>query len=313
MVDYTGLSGYQTAQQQLLQGQAASAGNNAAAGDITNRLHSVGDEFSNLFTNLVGRAPTDDELSQFFSQSGGSVIANSPLQRSETNPTDVRNQIAQYVGDTFQGAAKDYATQQLTAQQGQANSLADLFRTQGNSAISDTENSLLDYQTKLFNQIRPGLITSLQAQGLLNTGGMDEALAGQQADLANQGSQYIANLKLQNDQAANQISFGGASAPYYYQQGLISQQPGQLAAAGEGALAANTNTFMDNMNYQHQLGLIQAQAQAQQGLQPSFFRTLGQSFGTSMGNSMGQWFGPGAGQSSAGGQSGYGGIKALFA
>lgn len=313
MADYTKLSGYDTAYQQLLKQQQGFGSN--ATGDLTNRLGAVGDEFTNLFTNMVGRAPTQDELNQFFHQSAGQTIANSAggLGRSETDSQGVRNNVAQYVGDTFQKQAQDTATAQLKGQQDQANSLADLFRTQGNSAINTTQQSLLDYQSKLFDRLRPNLITSLQSQGLLNTGGMDEAIAGVQGDLANNASQYIAQLQLANQQGANQIAFGGASAPYYFQQGQIANQPSQMMAQAQGALGTNNNTFMSNLDYSHQLGLINAQANAQSSLQPSFLRTLGQSTAQGLGSNLTQWFGPGAGQSNAGGTSGYGGAKMLFA
>lgn len=288
---YADLSGFQAAYQPIWQ-QTVDLNSDSAQNRqiIAGRLGAVGDEFKNLFTNLVGRAPTNDELNQFFKESASQVVTNSAngLGRSEQDPTGVRNQVAQYVGDTFQKQAQDYATQQLQDQQGQANSLADLFRTQGNAAISSTEQSLLDYQSKLFDRLRPNLITSLQSQGLLNTGGMNEAIAGVQGDLANNASNYIAGLKLQNEQGANQIAFGGASAPYYYKQNLIASQPGQLQAAAQNALGANNQTFMSNLDYQHQLGMIQARMKAQQELQPSFLRTMGQSFADNFGNQAAQ-------------------------
>lgn len=243
--------------------------------------------FTSQFTNSVGRAPTQDEINvflhNFVAPNAGNIIE--PGSAQSQNST---NYIQQFVGQNYQKAAQDYATQQLQDQQTQANSLADLFRTQGNAAISDTEQSLLDYQSKLFDKLRPNLITSLQSQGLLDTGGMNEAVAGVQGDLANNASNYIAQLKYQNDQAANQIAFGGASAPYYYKQGTITQNPNTLLDSGNTATAFNNNTFLDNLNYQHQLDLIKAQTQAQESLQPSFLRTFGQSTA----QNLGAWFNP---------------------
>lgn len=289
---YKGLAGYNTAFDALSQ-QQDSLGSNDRAG-LDKRLESVGNEFSTLFANLVGRAPNTYELNQFFRDSGGSVILNSPMGRSESNATDVNNQIRQYVGDAFQKTAQDYATEQLKGQQSQADDLANLFRTQGNKAISDTESSLLDYQSKLFDRLRPNLITSLKAQGLLDTGGMNEALAGQQGDLANSAANYVAQLKLQNENAANAISFGGAAAPYYFQQANIVNTPDYLKQQGNMALSANTNTFMDNLNFNHQMALIHQQAQDQMGMQPSFLRTLGQSTANGLGAGFGKAMGEGA-------------------
>lgn len=277
-------SGYNNAYQQLLQ-QAAAFGSNDTA-TLNKRLAAVGDQFTQLWTNLVGRAPTADELNHFYNTSAGQIITTSAggLGRSEADPTGVRNQIAQYVGDTGQKASQDYATQQLTAQQGQANDLANLFRTQGNTAISSAESSLLDYQQKLFERLRPNLITSLQSQGLLNTGGMNEALAGKQADLANEGANTVAQLKLQNENQANAIAYGGASAPYLFNQSQITNQPQSLLQQGQAALNQNNATYMSNLDFTHQLALINANAQAQQSLQPSFLRSFGQSAATSLGS-----------------------------
>jgi hypothetical protein len=285
------LSGYNTAYQQLLK-QQQSLGSNATA-DLHNRLNAVGTQFTQLWTNLVGRAPTPDELDAFYSTNAGNIIANSAngTARSETDPTNVRNQIAQYVGDTGQRAAQDYATQQLEAQQAKANELADLFRTQGRKAISDTEAGLLDYQNRLFERLRPNLLTSLQAQGLLNTGGMNEAFAGKAKDLSDQGQQFLLQAQLDNENQANAIAYGGASAPYMFKQSNIMNQPNMLMQSGQNALNANTNTFMSNLDYTHQLGLLAQQNKYMQENQPSFLRTFGQTAATSLGNnfSIPQW------------------------
>lgn len=278
---YQDLSGFQDAYAKIA-AQQVGLGSGDRPGLVT-RLNDVASQFKTQFKNLVGRDPTNDEINQFYQQSGGNVIANSPSGRSENNTTDVRNQIVQYVGDSFQQQAKDYATQQLTGQQGQANQLADMFRTQGRAAISSTEQNLMDYQQKLFEKLRPNLITSLDAQGLLDTGGLNQALAGAQQNLADNAQGYLIDANMHNEQGANQIAFGGASAPYYFQQNQIMQQPGYLQQAGQNALSSNNATYMDNLNYAHQLGLIQAQMKAQQELQPSFLRTFSQSTGQNLG------------------------------
>lgn len=300
---YNDLSGYQTAYDQLLKQQQGMG--SSATSDLDMRLNAVGDQFTQLWTNLVGRAPTSEELNGFMGSQAGNIIANSPLGRSESNPTDVRNQIAQYVGDTGQKASQDYATQQLEAQQGQANNLAELFRSKGKEAISATESSLLDYQQRLFERLRPNLITSLQSQGLLNTGGLNQAVAGAESDLALDGSNFIRQANFDNDQAANAIAFGGASAPYNFQQGNIMNQPNNLLQQGQNALNANTNTFMSNLAYQQQLGLM-AQQNKYQRENSSFLRTLGTSFagglGSSAGTNLGKWVGPsGAASAMSGG------------
>lgn len=306
-------SAYQSLYQQL---QGVHSDSAQAEQQIGTRLNNVTDQFKSSFYNLVGRDPSQDEINTFLSQGAGNIIsqANGGTGRTEADSQNVLNQINQFVGQNFHKAAQDYATQQLQDQQTQANSLADLFRQQGSTAldkyttdtnqgINDTQNALLDYQSKLFDRLRPNLLTSLKAQGLLDTGGLNEAEAGVQGDLANNASQYIAglkqqqtgniaNLRLINEQGANQIAFGGAQAPYLYKQQQITGQPAYLEGQGNGAVNFNNGTYIDNLNYQHQLGLIGAQADAQQRLQPSFMRTLGQSTAQSMGNQFGQYFSP---------------------
>ncbi len=277
--------------------------NHAAYGK---ELSHAGDVFSSQFQNMVGRAPNQDEINQFYSQ----WAAQNKGVTNPGNDLQLGAGVQQFVGSNFHKAAQDYATQQLQDQQGQANSLSDLFRSQGNAAISDTEQSLLDYQSKLFDKLRPNLITSLKSQGLLDTGGMNEAMAGVQGDLANNASQYIAGLKLQNDQGANQIAFSGAAAPYQFQQQQIMGAPSFSDQTGAGATAFNNNTFMSNLDFQHQMALQHAQAQNQQGLMPSFLRTFGQSSANGLGSNLTQWTGPGTYSSQ--GKSGATGLGAII-
>lgn len=294
---------YNDAYQSLIQQLQGLHSDSAPAEQVVKgRLDSAVSQFQSSFYNLVGRQPTDDETNQFLQQNASSTIsnANGGNGQSEKDPQSVLNSINQFVGQNFQQAANQYATQQLTDQQTQANSLGDLYQQQGDAAINTTQQSLFDYQSKLFDQLKPNLLTSLKSQGLLDTGGLNDAIAGVQGDLANNASNYIAQLQLQNTQGANQIRFGGAAAPYQYQQNLITQQPGQLATAGSNAATFNNSTFMDNLNYQHQLGLVGAQTQAQASLQPSFLR----SFGQSAANSLGQNFNFNQGSGGGGGAAG---------
>lgn len=318
MTDYSNLTGYQdlfnnsVAQLAGIHSVGASTAN-----DLNSKLGGIIDQFKSQFTNMVGRAPTDDELNHFSStqltdvfNQGGGILKN--------DPTSQRNALVQNIGDNYQQAAKDYATSQLTSQQGQATDLANLFRSQGNDAINQTQSQLLDYQSKLFDKLRPNLITSLKAQGLLDTGGLNEAMAGQQADLANQAGGYLADARLQNENAANQIAFSGASAPYQYQQSNILNQVPQMVSNGQNAMGMNYNTFLTNLNYQNQLGLQAQAGRIQSDAQPSFLRTMGQGFanglGTSMGQGIGSWMNPSAYASQGqGGSSGAAGLKMLMA
>lgn len=249
------------------------------------------DQFYNLFTNYVGRPPTDAEITQFShdnTQGTGVWTPESGL-RAVTDPTQIRNALTGYITDTFQQQANQTAQDKLAAQTSQWNDLANQYETQGTSAINDTQQALLDYQSKLFDRLRPNLLTSLKAQGLLDTGGLNEAVAGVQGDLANNASQYIAQLQLQNKQNANSIRFGGASAPLSYAQALATNQPQAFSSNGAGALNFNNNTFMSNLDYQHQLGLQNNAARIWADQQPSMLSKIGSSFANSFGQNSGQF------------------------
>lgn len=270
------LSGYQTALGQIR--DKLGYWDDYANQRSVQRLNTLGDQFSSMFENYVGRAPTQDELNKFYTQSAGNIIGSAPGTQIENDAVNVRNQVGTFIGDTYQKAANEYAQQQLANQQGQANQLADLFRTQGRQAISDTEAGLLDYQQRLFERLRPNLITSLQSQGLLNTGGLNEALAGAQQDLATSAQGALMDARLNNENQANAIAYGGAAAPYLFQQQQITNQPNFLQQAGADALNRAFQTYTQNLNYQQQLGLAAFQNKLQQSSKPSFLSSLGQGF-----------------------------------
>lgn len=288
-------NGYDTALNSLFQQlQSLHSDSDQARNDVRGRLTNVTSQFVSAFTNMVGREPNQNEINRFLQQSAGSTIANanSGTGRSEADPTGVSNAIQSFIGNNFTKTAQDYAQDQLKQQQQGWLDLANTARTQGTAAINTTQQSLLDYQSKLFDRLRPNLLTSLKAQGLLDTGGLNEAVAGVQGDLANNASNYIAGLTYQNETNANNIALGGQSAPLSYLQSTTTGQPTFLNSLGGTASTFQNNTYMDNLNYQHQLGLVGAQAKAQSDLQPSFLRTLGQSFA----NNMGQQFAQAGGQ-----------------
>ncbi len=251
-------------------------------GNTSSKLSQYGDTFANLFQTLVGRAPGEQEFGQFFGQVVPDVLQGAGL--SGTSNTELNNLTREFIGNTFQQQAQDVAGQKLQAQQGEANRLADLFRTQGRQAISDTESGLLDYQQKLFERLRPNLITSLQAQGLLNTGGLNQAVAGAQADIGTAAQGALMDARLQNEQQANAIAYGGQAAPYQYQQGNIMNSVPYLQQQAQGGLQNNFQTMMSNLNFQNQMALQNNAARLQQEMQPSFLRTFGQTAASSLGS-----------------------------
>lgn len=258
-------------------------------------------DFSGQFKNLVGRDPTVEERGAYL----GNLVGSSGLDAFRNNRGLELNALtSQYIGYQYADEANRIAQEQLVGQQGEANRLADLFQTQGNTAINNTEGALLDYQNRLFERLRPNLITSLQAQGLLNTGALNTSIAGAQGDLAAAGSEEMRNLRLQNEQQANAIRFAGQSAPYEFQQQQILNRPGMLQQQANTGLANAYNTFTNQLNFQNQQALMRLQQQLQPRQSGGFFKNLGSalapSFGTSLGGSLGKWFSPSTAASASG-------------
>lgn len=258
------------------------------------QLQSYGDTFKAQFRDMVGRDPSDAEMGTFYN----TVVApvGSFAGGANGSQVDLQNGIQNLLGTQFKQAAMDQTNLELQNQQGEANRLADLFRTQGRQAISDTESNLLNYQNKLFERLRPNLITSLQAQGLLNTGGLNQAVAGAQGDLANDAQRTLMDMNYQNEQGANAIAFGGASAPFQFQQAQTLNRVPQMQQNAQNSMTNMFQQRLNEQNYLQQMNLMAQQNKYQQGMLPSFGRTLGQTFaggfGQSTGSSLGQWFSP---------------------
>jgi hypothetical protein len=252
------------------------------------QLEGATSTFSNLFRQLVGRDPNETEVGQLYQQ----VYAD-PRKFGESFGQGTTNDwLRDFVGTNFQRAAEDQTKVELQNQQVEANRLADLFRTQGNTTAGTLEGQLSDFVQRTFEKVRPNLITSLQAQGLLNSGGLNQSLAGQAGDLTKNAQDIVADYRLQNEQQANEIAFGGASAPYQFQQMMAMNRIPNLQQQSQDAITRGFQSQMQQNAYQNQLGLLAAQRNATKSLQPSFLRTLGQSTAQSMGNSFGQWFTP---------------------
>ena len=228
--------------------------------------------FKNLYRNLIGAEAGEEELNQFYSS-----VLSSPenLQvgaHEARTQGELRDISTQFINDTFQRQAEQQAQLELQNQQGEANRLADLYRTQGRQSISDTASRLQDYQTRLFEKLRPQLITSRQTQGLLNTGGLNEAMAGAAGDLAAAGQEELRGHELANEQAANQIAFGGASAPYEFQRQQSMNRLGNLNQMGQTAQQQAYNTAMQQMAFNNQVRLAEFNSR---GSSPSLLKQMG--------------------------------------
>ncbi len=262
------------------------------------------DDFAAQFKQLVGREPNANETSSYI----GNVLAGSGFDAFTNNRGLELQQLGQnFIGTRYADEADYFTQQKLQGQQAESARLSDLFRQQGNQAINDTEASLLEYQNKLFERLRPNLITSLQSQGLLNSGGLNQAVAGAQSDLATAGAEELRGLRFANEQGANQIAFAGQAAPYEFAQQQIMNRPLNLQNAAQTGLQNAYGTFMNQLNFQNQQSLMNQQYQLNQmlrgGGKGGFFNQLGSalapSLGSALGTSLGAWALP---QSSGGGK-----------
>jgi len=196
-------------------------------------IKGYGDTFTQMFRNYAGRDPNEDEYNTFFS----TVVTPNWIKPIES--TELRQQtqsiMDQFFGRTVEEEARINADAEAQAALAPGSAFDEWQQSQL-GAVSDVESSLLDYQTKLFEKIRPNLMTSLQSQGLLNTGGLNTALAGVQGDLANESSRYVAGARsaAQADIANRRYQIA-ASPSNYALQTEFGRAP-NLTASGQAAL-----------------------------------------------------------------------------
>lgn len=276
-------------------------------------IQRIGDEFKQLFRNFVGRDPSGDEIGTAFQLFGGGTNIN-----NVNDPLYTQQALTSFIGSNYGRAAQEQAALELENQRGSWQKLADLFRGQGTTAIdsyqqslnqnlSDTEKSLIDFRDRLFEKIQPNLLTSLQAQGLNNTGGANEAFAGVAKDLADSAQEYIAGARtgigqdiagrrLENDMFANQIAQGAETAPLEARRNFSLGNVPNLLASGQNALQNVFGQFAADQDLRRQESLMRLQARLQEQMQPSFFRTFSQGFGggfgQSLGSNLGAWAAP---------------------
>lgn len=299
-----GTTGFQTALVRFRSNQptADEPGEQKRRAESLNRAATT---FTNLFQQDVGREPTPDEMGQFFSL----VVRGTDFysdQDPAATPEILRERTKTFVVDTFQREAEEQARTELEEQQGEATRLADVFRQQQMGAIGrfgeqletgigQTEQQLLDYQQRLFERLRPQLLTQLQTQGLLNTGALNVAMAGAMRDLSEESqrqllgmragtTEEIARQRLAAERGAQQIAMGAQALPLQFQQQLALSRIPQLQQEAQTAL---------QRAFQRQMGQIQfGQQQRILGMQPTAPSPLWRLGGTLLGGALGAFGGP---------------------
>lgn len=274
-------------------------------GTWADAIKGYGNTFSQIFKNYVGRDPNKDEYSQFFS----SVIL--PQWNQLFNPDVLRQTTSGLVQQYYSRTAGEEALRraedqtklaeekqagQITNYEAQARPLIDAFRRQGDEAIgryeksygealTGVEKSLEDYQKRLFEKLRPQLLTSLQSQGLLNSGALNQAFAGAAGDLGAEGARYMQGLRssaaqeVSNQRLANEMeslslprqitsarALGDLSTeleqrqlPFRLrQQTTLNEIPG-LTQSGQSALSNVWSHVMQQQAFDNQKRLLEMQ------------------------------------------------------
>lgn len=244
--------------------------NQQNASSFQNDIKGYANAFTSQFQSLAGRPPTADEYNTFFEQ-----VVN------PAKPWEVRGNVDQnalnlgatnLLGTVFQPTIADAQKQKATQQAAEATapgSAFDVWQNAYQNSINDTEKALTDYQSRLFEKIRPQLITSLQAQGLLNTGALNDAFAGANADLTNGNLGFIANARQQANQDIANQRYGIMSAPQNAALTTTLNTIPNLTQQGQGALQNIWNNTMQNNAYDLQLRNQQALMDRQNANQPS--------------------------------------------
>lgn len=232
--------------------------NEQNASNWQNLIKGYGDQFALQFKNAIGRDPTPAEYNTFFQQ----VVLPLDITSHTPESLDVQQRATNLLNTAFSRTAQDEAQKKLEEQSNAAvapGSAFDVWQQSYRNSLNDVEKSLTDYQTRLFEKIRPQLITSLGAQGLLNTGALNEAFAGAAGDLASANSDYLASAKgAINQDIANQ-RYSLESAPTSYRIANTVNTPTNLTSSGQQALQnvwqnILTQNYLELQNaYQNQL------------------------------------------------------------
>lgn len=262
--------------------------------------------FNSLFKQLVGRDANEGEQAQFFD-----TVQTNAKQFGDTFAQGTTNDyLKDFVSSRYQRQAEDQINQELVGQQDEANKLADLFRQQGSQTATSLEGQLQDFVKRTYEKVRPNLITSLQSQGLLNSGALDTAFAGKFSDLASEAQNQVSDYRRGVEEQANAIAFGGAAAPYNFKQATTLNRLPYLQNQGESSITRLFQNQMQQNAFANQMAMLNRQATLQREAQPSFLRTMGQGFAGSFGSTAGSGaanmagsslFGPGFASNNRGG------------
>ena len=278
--------------QSILQSYKASGKGTAQA---SQDIQGYADTFQQMFNSFVGRDPTSQEYDQFL----GDVVQNDQPWSKNLDSNQLRQETQGLLSQFYTGEAQKTAQQKLqdTANAAVApGSAFDQWQQSYMKSLDDVSSSLQDYQSKLFEKIRPQLLTSLKAQGLLDTGGLNQALAGTAGDLASASQNYMAQAKGQAAQDIANQKYNVMSQPTNYAMSSAFNSVPNLTQSGQTSLqnvyGNMVNTNMANLNNSFANDMYSRQLSNQPSLLQQYGGAIlggaAGSFGSSLGSSFGK-------------------------
>lgn len=217
------------------------------------------DTFRQQFKNYVGRDPNSQEFNQFFK----SLATDSPwAQEAGGFAVKQREATKGLIKDYFTSTAADEAERRAREQTTTALAPGSAFDQWANSyrgSLSETEKSLQDYQSRLFEKLRPQLLTSLKSQGLLDSGALNTAFAGAAKDLGQASTDFLTSAKMGVEQDIGNRKYAIQSAPGDFAlQNTFNTVP-NLQGAGQAALNNVFSSYMQDQQFKHQMQMMERQ------------------------------------------------------
>lgn len=238
-----------------------------------NQVSSYAEEFRAQFNNAAGRDPNQQEYDQFFNH-----LMNEAPWVSSIPASQMQNDVQSLLGTQF---SSDINNAALAGNQAKANaaiapgSAFDVWKQAVLGNVQNTQQQLQDYQQKLFQKLQPQLLTSLQAKGLLDTGGLNQAFAGAATDLTNANQAYIADLQNQTNQNIANQQYAIQSSPTNTALQTSLSIPSNLTSNGQTALNNAFNQSLQQSLLNQQFGNQQNLLNQQYANQPSYLQQVG--------------------------------------
>lgn len=280
---YTDTSGYRDIVRKY-----AEAGKTGA--DSSHQIGTYAETFRQMFNSSVGRDPTTDEYNQFFN----TIVVNDKPWEGNLDQNQLRQETSGLLQQFYSGTAQEEAQKKAEAAATGAVAPGSAFDVWSNSyrnSINDVSSALQDYQSRLFEKLRPQLLTSLKAQGLLDTGGLNQAFAGAAEDLGAESQKYLAGAKSGIEGDIAQQKYNLMSAPTTFKLSNAFNTVPQLTQSGQTALQNVYGNYVNQNMFNQNAALQREMADRQASNQPSLLSQYGGLILGGMAGGLGQGLG----------------------